>query len=115
MANTRFLEAQKARFEKSKEPVIKKRDRAIEKFKKIAKEFTAECRYYEAQLAAIDQAIASLEYTEDAGEISAPSVTPAAAAPPIPAAFSAGPENENIEFDNDTEGVPDNDTESADF
>lgn len=63
--NTRFLDGQKARFEKSKDPVIKKRHKAIERFKKLSQEFNAELKYYDAQLVAIDNAIASLYNFEE--------------------------------------------------
>lgn len=92
MANTRFLEAQRARFEKSKEPVIKKKERAIEKFRKTAQEFNAEIRYYDAQLEAIDKAILTLGYTEDV-----PTETTSESAPPVPKTFATIVVSDNID------------------
>ena len=77
MANTRFLDAQKARFEKSKEPVLKKKQKAIEKFKKLAQDFNAEIKYYDAQLNAIDNAIASLAFDDTVPETELQSIPPA--------------------------------------
>ena len=61
MGNTRFLEAQKARFRKSMEPVAKKRAKAVERFTQIAKDFKAEIQYYDQQLSSIEAAIRALE------------------------------------------------------
>lgn len=61
MANTRFIDAQRVRFEKSKVPVLSRRAKAIEKFTQLAKEFKLEIQYYDSQLASIDAAIRALE------------------------------------------------------
>lgn len=61
MGNTRFLEAQKARFRKSIEPVAKKRAKAVERFTQIAKDFKAEIQYYDQQITSIEAAIRALE------------------------------------------------------
>lgn len=109
MANTRFLEAQRARFEKSKEPVIKKKERAIEKFRKTAQEFNAEIRYYDAQLEAIDKAILTLGYTEDV-----PTQTTSESAPPVPETFTAAIVSDNIIAEPIAEQVPQDILQSED-